>query len=213
MLNEMTMPGAGEMAMAWMRMPGQTWAGAAASFVAMWDVMMVAMMLPSLVPVLLLYHRRGPTRLGGRLTVLVGAGYLLVWTIVGVAVYPVAFALAAVHVARIAVGVVILLAGALQLTAWHARHVACWREALGDCHHSSVDAATAWRNGLRLGAHCVACSAGLTACLLVVGVMDLRAMAVVTVAMTVERLAPVRSASSRQSDVQSAARAEPCHGS
>jgi predicted metal-binding membrane protein len=34
--------------MAWMRMPGQTWPGAAASFLGMWVVMMVAMMLPSL---------------------------------------------------------------------------------------------------------------------------------------------------------------------
>jgi predicted metal-binding membrane protein len=31
--------------MAWMRMPGQTWLGAAASFLGMWVVMIVAMML------------------------------------------------------------------------------------------------------------------------------------------------------------------------
>ena len=37
------------MAMAWTRMPGQTWPGAAASFLGMWVVMMVAMMLPSVV--------------------------------------------------------------------------------------------------------------------------------------------------------------------
>ncbi|HEV8260010.1 MAG TPA: DUF2182 domain-containing protein, partial [Burkholderiales bacterium] len=49
---------------------------------------------------------------------------------------------------------------------------------------------TAWRHGLRLGLHCVHCCAGLTAILLVIGVMDLRAMAVVTAAITVERLAP-----------------------
>ena len=46
------MPGGWSMSMAWMRMPGQTWPGAAASFLAMWAVMMVAMMLPSLVPML-----------------------------------------------------------------------------------------------------------------------------------------------------------------
>jgi predicted metal-binding membrane protein len=49
---------------------------------------------------------------------------------------------------------------------------------------------TAWRQGLRLGGHCSSCCAGLTAVLLVIGVMDLRAMAVVTAAITVERLAP-----------------------
>jgi predicted metal-binding membrane protein len=46
------------------------------------------------------------------------------------------------------------------------------------------------RHGLRLGLHCTSCSAGLMAILLVVGVMNLRAMAVVAAAITVERLAP-----------------------
>ena len=53
-----------------------------------------------------------------------------------------------------------------------------------------ADAGTAWRNGLRFGLHCTYCCAGLMAILLVIGVMDLRAMAVVTAAITVERLAP-----------------------
>ncbi len=53
-----------------------------------------------------------------------------------------------------------------------------------------ADAGTAWRHGLRLGLHCCYCCAGLMAILLVVGVMDLRAMAVVAAAITVERLAP-----------------------
>jgi predicted metal-binding membrane protein len=44
----MPMPGGWTMSMAWMRMPGPTWPGAAASFLGMWVVMMVAMMLPSL---------------------------------------------------------------------------------------------------------------------------------------------------------------------
>ena len=43
---------------------------------------------------------------------------------------------------------------------------------------------------MRLGLHCICCSAGLTAILLVMGVMDLRVMAVVTTAITAERLAP-----------------------
>jgi predicted metal-binding membrane protein len=50
-MGEMPMPGDWTMSMAWMRMPGQTWPGAAASFLGMWVVMMVAMMLPSLVPI------------------------------------------------------------------------------------------------------------------------------------------------------------------
>jgi hypothetical protein len=45
-MGEMPMCGGRMISMAWMRMPGQTWPGAAASFLVMW----VAMMLPSLVP-------------------------------------------------------------------------------------------------------------------------------------------------------------------
>src|SRR5438093_13144788 len=52
----MPMPGGWTMSMAWMRMSGQTWPRAAASFLGMWVVMMVAMMLPSLVPMLWRYR-------------------------------------------------------------------------------------------------------------------------------------------------------------
>jgi len=78
----------------------------------------------------------------------------------------------------------------LQFTAWKAHHLACCREAPGHGRSLPADAATAWWHGLRLGLHCSYCSAGLTAILLVTGVMDLRAMAVVTAAITAERLAP-----------------------
>src|SRR6476620_11422219 len=53
----MAMPGGWTMSMAWMPLPGQTWPGAAASFLGMWVVMMVAMMLPSLVPMLRCYRK------------------------------------------------------------------------------------------------------------------------------------------------------------
>jgi predicted metal-binding membrane protein len=92
--------------------------------------------------------------------------------------------------APIAVGVVILIAGALQFTAWKAHHLTCCREAPGRGRTLPGDAGTAWRHGLRLGLHCSRCCAGLTAILLVVGIMDLRAMSVVTAAITAERLAP-----------------------
>jgi predicted metal-binding membrane protein len=200
-MSEMPMPGGWRMSMAWMRMPGQTWPGAAASFLCMWVVMMVAMMLPSLVPMLLRYRqavgRTGETGLG-RLTALVGAGYFFVWTGFGMAAFALGVALAAVEtqlpaLARavpIAVGVVVLIAGALQFTAWKAHHLACCREAPGRGRSLPADAGTAWQHGLRLGLHCSTCCAGLTGILLVIGVMDLRAMAVVTAAITLERLAP-----------------------
>ena len=46
-MGEMPMPGGWTMSTAWMRMPGQPWPFFAASFLGMWVVMMVAMMLPS----------------------------------------------------------------------------------------------------------------------------------------------------------------------
>jgi predicted metal-binding membrane protein len=139
---EMPMCGGRMMSMAWMRMPGQTWPGAAASFLVMWVVMMVAMMLPSLVPMLWRYRqavckteaadRTGETRLAW-LTALVGAGYFLVWTVFGMAAFPLGAALTAVAMQQpvlaravpIAVGVVVLIAGALQFTPARPGSTAC----------------------------------------------------------------------------------------
>jgi predicted metal-binding membrane protein len=223
----MPMPGGWTMSMAWMRMPGQTWLDAAASFLGMWVVMMVAMMLPSLTPMLWRYRqtvcRTSDTGLGW-LTALVGLAYFFVWTVFGMAAFPLGVALAEVEMRQpavalavpIATGVVVLIAGALQLTAWKSRHLTCCREesafaragASASCGETSPtrsaaaeagpargrtlppDAGTAWRHGLRLGLHCSRCCAGLMVILLVIGVMDLRAMAVVAAAVTVERLAP-----------------------
>jgi predicted metal-binding membrane protein len=53
-----------------------------------------------------------------------------------------------------------------------------------------TDARTAWRYGVRLGLDCGRCCGNLMAILLVAGVMDLRSMAVVTAAVTIERLSP-----------------------
>src|SRR5450755_2858678 len=198
---EIPMPGGWTMSMAWMRMPGQTWPGAATSFIGMWIVMMVAMMLPSLIPMLWRYRqavgRTGETRLG-RLTALVAVGYFFVWAVFGMAAFPLGVALAAIEMqlpalARavpIAIGVVILMAGCLQFTAWKARHLACCREGPGRGRTLPADADTAWGHGLRLGLHCSRCCVGLIAILLAIGVMDLRAMAVVFSAITAQRFAP-----------------------
>ena len=223
----MPMPGGWTMSMAWMRMPSQTWPGAVASFLGMWVVMMVAMMLPSLVPMLRRYRQavgRTGTRHLGALTAIAGAGYFFVWTVFGMAVFPLGATLAELEMQQptlaravpIAAGVVVLIAGALQFSPWKARHLACCREASafaragvsasygetspklppaaeagpGRGRTSPADARTAWRHGLSLGLHCSCCCASLMAILLLMGVMDLRAMAVVAAAITVERLAP-----------------------
>jgi predicted metal-binding membrane protein len=167
----------------------------------MWVVMMVPMMLPSLVSMLWRYRqavvRTGETRLD-RLTALVGVGYFFVWTVVGMAAFPLGVALAAIEMQQpalaravpIAVCMVVLISGALQFTAWKAHHLACCREEPERGRTLPADAGTAWRQGLRLGVRCGRCCANLMVILLVIGVMDLRAMAVVTAAITVERLVP-----------------------
>lgn len=197
----MDMPGDWTMSMMWMRMPGQTWLGVATVFLGMWIVMMIAMMLPALMPMLWRYRlvlgEAGERRLG-RLTALVGVGYFFVWTLLGMCAFAVGSVLATftMHVPALAravpmaIGVVVVLAGLLQLTSWKAAQLAC-------CHHLSLreqilpaDVGAALRLGFRQGVRCSRCCAGLMTVLLVCGVMDLRAMILVTAATTLERIAP-----------------------
>jgi predicted metal-binding membrane protein len=141
--------------------------------------------------------RRGETRLGP-LTTLVGAGYFFVWTVFGVAAFAIGTALAAVVMERpalaravpITVGVVVLLAGSFQLSEWKARHLVCCRESPGRDRTMRADVGTAWRHGLRLGFECAQCCVSLMVILLIIGVMDFRAMVVVAAAISAERLAP-----------------------
>jgi len=200
-MGEMPMPGGWTMSMIWIRIPGQTWPGAAASFLGMWVVMTAAMMLPSLVPMLWRYRRAvgGPGEAPlGLLTAFVATGYFFVWTLFGMAVFPLGVALAAIEMRQpalaravpLATGVVVLLAGSLQRTTWKARRLAFCREAPARGLTLPADASTAWRHGLCLGLHCAYSCAALMAVVLVIGIMDLRVMAVVTAAITAERLAP-----------------------
>lgn len=200
-MDEMPMSGGWTMSMAWMRMPGQSWPAAAAVFLGMWLVMMVAMMLPSLVPMLWRYRQAVGTLHGSRLgwlTTLVGVAYFFAWTVFGTFTFVLGVALAAIEmqqpaIARavpIAAGVVVLIAGALQFTLWKLRHLACCRQAAACDRALPADAATAWHYGLRLALHCGQCCAGLIAILLVIGVMNVGAMAIVAAGITVERLAP-----------------------
>jgi len=198
----MPMPGGWTMSMMWMLMPGQSWPGAAASFVGMWTVMMVAMMLPSLVPTLWRYRHTVGSSVGAPrldfLTVLVAVGYFFVWTLLGIAAFPVGVALASAEMQHpalaravpLTVSVVVLIAGSIQFTSWKAHQLACCREVSICPCTAPIEPNSAFKYGLRLGIHCIYCCAGLTAILLVVDVMDLRAMAVLTAAITLERLLP-----------------------
>lgn len=197
----MRMPGGWTMSMAWMRMPGQTWPEATALFVGMWVVMMVAMMLPSLSLMLWRYHQSiGSARAArpGRLIALAGLGYFFVWTLFGLAIFPIGAVAAAIEMRNpalaravpVAAGLAVFFAGALQFTKWKAHHLACCREAPGHRYALPPHAGAAWKLGLHFGIHCGLSCANLTAILLIAGVMDLRTMALVTIAITAERVAP-----------------------
>jgi predicted metal-binding membrane protein len=181
----MEMPGGWTMSMAWMRMPGQSWAGAIAIFLGMWMVMTVAMMLPVVSPVLLRHRCEC-----GRSAASVALGYFSAWMLAGLALYPLGVGAAALAM-RIEVlstampliaGAAFLAVGASQLTSWKSRQ-------LEDCARLPPGGSPVQR-GWRLGWRCVACCAGPTALLVICGVMDLRVMTVVAAGIALERLAP-----------------------
>jgi len=172
-------------------------------FLGMWMAMMVPMMLPSLVPMLARY-RRSIRRAGAGamyrhgLTALVGTGYFFVWGVLGGAAYAAGAGLMAAEirwgpVARwlpLAAGVVLLVAGGVQLTPWKARQLRRCREASGCGGAPASNALGAWRNGVRLGVQCALCCSGLMLALLAMGMMNPVAMVAVTLTITAERLAP-----------------------
>lgn len=200
-MGEMPMPGGWSMSMTWMPTCGETWLGAAASFVDMWTVMMVAMMLPSLVPMLMQYRETigatSETRLASHAAVF-ASGYFLVWAACGLGIFIIGAALtsaemrlpALAHGAPFAIGAVVLIAGATQFTTWKTRQLACCRAAPGSGGAVCGNVDSPLRHGINFGWRCMHCCAGLTATLVVIGVMDLRAMLLVTAAVTAERVAP-----------------------
>ena len=198
---DLIMPGGWTLSMMWMPMGGQSWLDAALAFLGMWVPMMGAMMAPVVAPVL----GRDRRALAGAavgdangLTACAAVGYFAVWSAVGLAIFPVGAALAAAalafpalaQVVPVATAAIVMVAGALQLTAWKARRLSCCRVASRFRAPPPARVADAWRFGARVGLDCVACCSGLTAILLVVGVMDWRAMLAVTGAIALERLAP-----------------------
>jgi predicted metal-binding membrane protein len=196
----MAMPGGWTMSMMWMRMTGQSWFSSAAIFLGMWVVMMVAMMLPSLFPTLLRYQRQvGETNVSRAelRTMLAGTTYFLVWALLGLAAYSAGavitsaemrwFALA--RYVPIATGVVFLLAGCFQLTHWKASLLTRCRDDQACSLHVGPGAGNACRQGIRWGIDCTLCCIGYMAVLLVIGVMNLAAMAILAIAIAMERIA------------------------
>lgn len=200
-MGETPMPGGWTLSTAWAPMCGQGWTGAAVSFVAMWTTMMAAMMLPSLVSMLARYRAAVGHTDAARLdvlTALAAAGYLTVWAALGAIVFGLGATMAALlmerpelaHGGPLAAATVVLLAGALQFTRWKRRRLARCRGEPAAATAPPAAVTAALRHGVGLGLDCTLSCAGPTASLLVLGVMDLRVMAAVTTAVTLERVAP-----------------------
>ncbi|BCS31693.2 hypothetical protein TBR22_A08960 [Luteitalea sp. TBR-22] len=199
--HELSVHDAAGVATPWMPAPGGRRLDAAVAFLAMWSPMMVAMMLPAAYPELWKYHRA--LRIGhapnpNRLAAVAGLGYLAYWTAVGIAVFVLGAAAMASGTHHHApdllpsplVAGVVLAAGVIQLTDWKARCLALCRAAPQRHAHAVPGVHSAWVHGLRHGLHCSLCSGALMAAWLAVGMMDLQAMVLVTIAITAERVLP-----------------------
>lgn len=190
--------GGGEMAMAAPSMGMR-----APLFLAIWVVMMVAMMFPTAAPMILTFHKvqAGKRRRGEAFvaTWIFVAAYMLVWAGSGVAAYAAALAAEAVAdraalspatAARIGGGVLIL-AGLYQLTPLKDRCLAKCRTPLGFILTSWRDGRLgALRMGLAHGSYCLGCCWLLFAILFPLGMMNITAMAVITLVVFAEKSLP-----------------------
>jgi predicted metal-binding membrane protein len=145
--------------------------GSFTSFIAVWVVMMAAMMLPGAAPAAL---RRAHAR-GVRAVPLFVGSYLAVWALVGIAVY----ALYRPH-GSVAAGIVVIAAGLYELT-----------PVKRDFRRRCRDGA---RSGIGFGLCCAGSSAGLMLMLLALGVMSLIWMSVLAVLVLAQKLLPAKAA-------------------
>ncbi len=178
--------------------------GDAAAFLAVWAVMMAAMMLPAAAPMVLVFgaiqaKRRGqPTFVPTWVFV---AGYLLVWTAAGFAVYALV-RLGSDLAARLgtadratwaplALGATLVVAGLYQLTPLKRVCLDHCRSPLGFVMgHWRDGRLGALRMGLAHGAFCLGCCWALFAVLVAAGVMSMAWMLLLTLVVFAEKVLP-----------------------
>jgi predicted metal-binding membrane protein len=141
-------------------------------FVGLWVSMMAAMMLPGAAPAVL---RRAHANGSARAVLLFIVPYLAVWTLVGVAVYP----LYRPHGSS-AAGTLAIAAGVYEFT-----------RLKQDCRRRCRESV---RSGYEFGLYCVGSSIGLMLMLVALGVMSVTWMSVITVLVLAQKLLPPRAA-------------------
>jgi len=186
-----------------MAMASPTMGMQAPLFLAIWVVMMVAMMFPTAAPMILTFHKvqagkraRGEAFVATWVFVL---AYMLVWTLSGVAAYAGALAAEAVA-ARIALssataarigGAVLIVAGLYQFTPLKDLCLSKCRTPISFIMTSWRDGvAGALRMGLLHGAYCLGCCWLLFVILFPLGIMNIAAMAVITLVVFAEKTLP-----------------------
>jgi len=164
-----------------------------AAFVAIWTLMMAAMMLPSVAPTAALYARTVQSRRTVRLAGMV-AGYLAVWAVAGLPAYGLAWmtgSLTGQHpsVAHVLAIVTFAVVGAYQLSPLKDRCLAHCRSPLALLLHygSYRGRSRDLRVGLHHGGYCLGCCWGLMVILIAVGVMNLVAMVGLAALVLVEK--------------------------
>jgi predicted metal-binding membrane protein len=172
-------------------------------FLMIWVVMMVAMMFPTAAPMILTFHKlQASKRARGEAFVstwVFVAAYLLVWGLAGVVAFAGASAAEAVAAraalspataARIG-GAFLVVAGAYQLTPFKDLCLAKCRTPIGFIMTSWRDGtAGALRMGLLHGGYCLGCCWLLFVVLFPLGIMNISAMAVITLVVFAEKTLP-----------------------
>ncbi|MEH6351493.1 DUF2182 domain-containing protein [Pseudomonas sp. 3JA] len=202
MARDMSAPGGmADAAMGGMVMP---WSLADALLMfAMWVVMMVGMMLPSTLPMLLIYQqmlrKRMPAPRRHLALLLFGSAYVLVWA--GFALGATALQWALEQLALLSPGMrststalgagLLLVAGVYQ---WLPSKAVCLEHCRGPLHfllsYWRPDVLGGWRMGLAHGAYCLGCCWALMGLLFVVGVMNLLWVAVIGAFILLEKNLP-----------------------
>jgi predicted metal-binding membrane protein len=175
----------------------------ATAFLAIWTVMMVAMMFPTAAPMITTFHRigLGNGKQGEAFisTWLFVAGYIAVWTGAGGAAYLSALlaetaaahlAISAAAAARIGGGL-IMAAGLYQLTPIKNGCLAKCRSPIGFVLTSwRAGPAGAVRMGVLHGAYCLGCCWLLFVILFPLGIMNIAAMTLITLVVFAEKALP-----------------------
>lgn len=169
---------------------------------AMWWVMMVAMMLPSALPVILIHAGiAGRQSQGGLATAAFTTGYLMVWGGFGIAATALQFALE--HVALLSPMMELTgvgLAAATFMAAGLYQWTPLKRTCLEHCQSPLAFVLTNWRDGprgalwmgWRHGGYCLGCCWVLMLLLFVGGVMNLLWIAALALYVLAEKLIPGR---------------------